>query len=182
MSRTYEKIDDALHQWVSAQKVFFVATAPIAGDGLVNCSPKGMDAFRVLGPREVGYLDLTGSGAETISHLRENGRIVIMMCAFDGAPNILRLHGTGQVFERGGGDYARLAPRFPDIPGARAIIHVAVSRISDSCGYAVPRYDYRGDRDTLVEWAERKGEDGLRAYREKNNRHSLDGLPGMRAP
>jgi Pyridoxamine 5'-phosphate oxidase len=179
MGKLFDEITPALADWLSQQRVFFVATAPLAADGLINCSPKGMDSFRVLGPREVAYLDLTGSGIETVAHLRENRRIVFMFCAFAGPPKIVRLHGTGEVITTGSPDYPTLQALFPDYPGGRAILRVRLMRISDSCGYAVPRYDYVGERDTLVRWAESKGTDGLSRYRDEKNAHSLDGLPGL---
>jgi hypothetical protein len=179
MGKLFDEITPALADWLSQQRVFFVATAPLAAEGLINCSPKGMDSFRVLGPREVAYLDLTGSGIETVAHLRENRRIVFMFCAFAGPPKIVRLHGTGEVITTGSPDYPTLQALFPDYPGGRAILRVRLMRISDSCGYAVPRYDYVGERDTLVRWAESKGTDGLIRYRDEKNTHSLDGLPGL---
>jgi hypothetical protein len=178
MGKAHDEITPDLAAWMGQQKIFFVATAPLAGDGLVNCSPKGMDTFRVLGPREVAYLDLTGSGIETMAHLRENGRIVVMFCAFAGPPTIVRLHGTGEALTSGP-EYDRLRPRFPELPGTRAIVRVRVSRISDSCGYGVPRFEFRGERDVLVRWAESKGADGLVRYRREKNARSLDGLPGL---
>ena len=181
MGKTYETITDGLARWIDAQPMFFVATAPRADDGLVNCSPRGMDTFRILGPNRVAWLDLTGSGAETIAHLRENGRICIMFCAFEGAPNIVRLQGRGEALLPGSEAFAELVERFPALPGARAVITVDVMRVADSCGYSVPRMRYEGDRDTLVAWAERKGDDGLAAYRARKNRRSLDGLPAIDA-
>ena len=179
MGSVFQAIDGKLGEWVARQKMFFVATAPLAGEGLVNCSPKGMDSFRILGPRRVGYLDLTGSGVETIAHLKENRRIVIMLCAFDGAPKIVRFHGSGTVHERGSAAYDGLIGQFEEHRGARAIIDVEVSRISDSCGYSVPFYDYRGERDGLLKWAETKGDEGVQDYQRKNNATSLDGLKGL---
>lgn len=179
MGKTYENITPKLKTWIEAQKMFFVATAPLAGDGHINCSPKGMDSFRVLGPNRVGYLDLTGSGAETIAHLRENGRIVVMFCAFEGAPNIVRLYGTGHVFEVGSAAFSTYQEHFPAYDGARAIIIVEVSRVTDSCGFGVPFYAYQGDRDTLVRWADKKGSEGLADYRVEKNTLSIDGLPAF---
>jgi hypothetical protein len=179
MGKTYDEISPHLAAWIAQQRMFFVATAPTSGDGLVNCSPKGMDTFRILGPREVAYLDLTGSGVETIAHLRENGRIVIMFCAFTGPPNIARLHGRGEVIESEHAEFAGLQSNFPDHAGARAIIRVRLDRIGDSCGYAVPHYEYAGERDALLQWAEKKGPAGLADYRVQKNAHSLDGLPGL---
>jgi hypothetical protein len=159
--------------------MFFVATAPLAADGLLNCSPKGMDTFRIIGRREVAYLDLTGSGIETIAHLRENGRIVFTFCAFAGPPKIVRLHGTGEVVTTDAPDFERLRVLFPDYPGARAIVRANLTRISDSCGYAVPRYDFAGERDALVQLAQSKGAEALTRYRREKNARSLDDLPGL---
>jgi hypothetical protein len=182
VGKLYDEITPELADWLGRQRVFFVATAPLAADGLVNCSPKGMDTFRILGPREVAYLDLTGSGIETIAHLRENGRIVLTFCAFEGPPKVVRMHGTGGVVtRRGGPDYDGLQALFPDHPGARAIVRARLTRISDSCGYAVPFYDYAGERGALVRWAESKGADGLARYRREKNARSLDNLPGLDA-
>jgi hypothetical protein len=176
-------ISPELAEWIGRQHIFFVATAPLDEAGLVNCSPKGMDSLRVLGPHEVAYADLTGSGVETIAHLRENGRLVIMFCAFDGAPRIVRLHGTADVLMPGSPEFERLRSQFPQpMPGLRAIIRAKLTRVSDSCGFAVPRMDYRADRDTLVRWAESKGDAGVQAYWEQKNRRSLDGLPGIDGP
>jgi hypothetical protein len=172
-------ISDALRQWIEAQHIFFVATAPLSGEGLVNCSPKGLDSLHFLGPDAVAYADLTGSGAETIAHLRENGRIVLMFCAFSGPPKIVRLHGTGRVVRAGTPEFERIQPAFRDHPGTRAIIHVDVTRVSDSCGYGVPLFDFRTDRDTLTRWSEAKGTDGLRDYRTQKNARSIDGLPAL---
>jgi hypothetical protein len=174
-----DSITPDLADWLRQQHVFFVATAPLAGDGLVNCSPKGMDTFRILGPRQVAYLDLTGSGVETIAHLRENGRIVLMFCAFEGPPKIIRFHGQGGVHVPDTREHDELRPQFPDCAGARAIIVVDVERIGSSCGYSVPRMEFTDDRDALVKWAQGKGTDGLRDYRSKKNARSIDGLPGL---
>lgn len=179
MGKLYDEFTPELVAWIKQQRMFFVATAPLAADGLLNCSPKGVDTFRVLGLREVAYLDLTGSGIETAAHLRENGRIVFTFCAFEGPPKIVRLHGTGEVVTSGVPDYEGLRRLYPNYPGARAVIRVRLVRISDSCGYAVPRYDYAGERDTLIRWAESKGAEGLERYRLEKNSHSLDGLPGL---
>ncbi|NNF59092.1 MAG: pyridoxamine 5'-phosphate oxidase family protein [Rhodothermaceae bacterium] len=181
MSKTYDAITPALTEWIEAQPLFFVATAPTAEDGLINCSPKGLDTFRILGPHEVAYLDLTGSGVETIAHVRENGRIVFMFCAFAGPPNIVRLHGTAEVLLPDTPDFEALRPRFPDLPGTRAILRASLTRISDSCGYAVPRMVYQEDRDTLVRWAQAKQPEGLAQYKVEKNTVSLDGLPGLEA-
>jgi hypothetical protein len=179
MGKSYDGISDALAEWIGRQKMFVVASAPLAADGLINCSPKGMDTFRILGAREVAYLDLTGSGVETIAHARENGRIVFMFCAFDGPPKIVRLHGVSEVLPAGSPAYELLRPLFPEYPGSRAIVRVRLTRISDSCGYAVPRYEYVADRDTLVKWTEHKGPVEIDRYRAEKNAASLDGLPGL---
>lgn len=179
MGKVYEGLDDRLTTFLLDQHMFFVATAPLAGDGLVNLSPKGLDAFRVLEANRVVYLDLTGSGVETIAHIRQNGRITIMFCAFEGAPRIVRLYGAGRVWVPGDEEFDVLAGGFPEYPGVRAIIDVAVHRVADSCGFSVPRYDFAGDRQKLLEWSESKGIDGLEQYRRQNNALSLDGLPGL---
>jgi hypothetical protein len=182
MARVYPEIDASLAAWLRAQHLFFVATAPLAGDGLINCSPKGLDTLAILGPTTVAYLDLTGSGIETVAHLRENGRIVLMFCAMEGAPKIVRLHGAGTVVEPHMAEFAALRPHFPDLPGVRSIIKVEVSRISDSCGFGVPLYAYQGERDAIVRWAESKGPEGIAAYQARHNRHSVNGLPGVTVP
>ena len=179
MGKVYDGIDDRLADFIRRQPVFFVGTAPLAGDGHVNVSPKGLEALAILGPHEVAYLDLTGSGIETVSHLRENGRIVIMLCAFEGAPKILRLYGRGEVIEADDPRSADLRALFGDHIGVRSVVRVELDRISDSCGYGVPRMAYEEDRDTLARWTENKGEDGVQAYREEVNGNSIDGLPGL---
>jgi hypothetical protein len=180
MGRIYEEIDARLADFLRSQPVFFVATAPLAGDGHVNCSPKGnRDNLAILGERQVVYQDLTGSGVETIAHLQENGRIVVMFCTFDGPPRIVRLHGRGRVVVPGDTCFGDLEGLFPGHPGTRALILVDVERISDSCGYGVPLMPFSAHRDNLDHWAERKGATGLVAYRAENNQVSLDGLPGL---
>jgi len=179
VGKLYDEITPELAGWLGQQRMFFVATAPLAAEGLLNCSPKGLDTFRILDPRTVAYLDLTGSGIETVAHLRENGRIVFTFCALVGPPKIVRLHGRGEVITSGQPDFERLQPLFPDYPGARAIIRARLIRIGDSCGYSVPRFDYAGERDALIQWAESKGTDGLTQYRREKNVRSLDQLPGL---
>ncbi len=179
MAQTFPEITDKLQAWIEQQKMFFVGSAPLAADGYVNCSPKGLDTFRILGKHEVVYLDLIGSGIETVADLEENGRIVIMFCSFDRAPRVVRLHGRGRVYEKESADFARYATLFPHFMNARAIIHVEVTRISDSCGYGVPLYEYIGQRDTMIRWAEAKGEKGLREFTNLENSSSINGLPGM---
>jgi hypothetical protein len=179
MGRVYTEIDEKLAGFIEAQHVFFVATAPLAGDGLVNLSPKGLDSFSIHGPNEVAYLDLVGSGVETVAHVRENGRIVIMFCAFEGPPRIVRLHGRGRVLEPGDPGFAEQVNGFPAYESARSIIQVAVRRISDSCGYGVPLMHFESERAQLRDWANRKGADGIARYKADHNRRSLDGLPGL---
>jgi hypothetical protein len=146
------------------------------------CSPKGLDSFRILSSNTVAYLDLTGSGVETIAHLRENGRITIMFCAFDGAPKILRLYGRGEAIEYGDSRFDALAKLFPQMPGARSVIVVSLEGIRDSCGYGVPLYRCEGERKQLLAWAEHKGPAGLRQHRSEVNQFSIDGLPGLKRP
>jgi hypothetical protein len=178
MAERFASIKPDIAEWWAAQPMFFVATAPSEG-GHVNLSPKGHDTLRVLSPTRVAYLDLTGSGVETISHLRDNGRITVMACAFEGAPRISRLYGVGTVHELGSPEFDALMTNFPDLPGKRAIIDVAVERVTTSCGYAVPMMDLVSDRDRLLKWATAKGDDGLVEYRATKNAHSIDDLPGL---
>jgi hypothetical protein len=183
MGKVLPEIDARLRDWLLAQPMFFVATAPLAGDGRVNVSPKGMGGtFAVLGPLRVGYLDYFGSGAETIAHLRENGRITIMCCAFTGPPKIVRLHGTGRVVREGDGEYAALRGEFgkPDDHGLRAIVVVEVGRVSDSCGYSVPFMEFAGDRDLLDRSHRRRDEKYFETYAMTRNAVSIDGLPALR--
>ena len=180
MGKTYTEIDDRLRSFMARQHVFFVASAPTGPGGHVNCSPKGLDTFRILGPTRVAYLDFVGSGVETIAHLRQNGRVVIMFCAFEGPPNIVRLYGRGVVVEPRDPEFSRLLASFDAKPGVRAIVRVDLTRIGDSCGYGVPLLRYEGERPQMGEWAERKGEAGLETYQREKNAVSLDGLPGLR--
>lgn len=181
MGREHDTIDERLAAFLLRQPVFFVATAPLAGDGHVNLSPKGLaGTFAVLGGRRVAYLDLTGSGIETVAHLRENGRIVLMFNAFAGAPRIVRLHGRGTAHLEGSAGFDELRPHFPALPGVRSVIDVAVTRIGDSCGYGVPEMRLVGERTRLAYGLASREEQGtLEAYRAANNRVSLDGLPGL---
>ena len=180
MANVSDRIDPKLAGWILGQPVFFVATAPLAADGRVNCSPKGLaGTLAVLDERTVAYLDLTGSGVETVAHLRENGRIVLMFCAFAGRPRIVRLHGRGEPVLPGDPRFGELAGRFSQHPGVRAVVRVEVDRVADSCGYAVPLMDFVGDRDVLDMWAHKKGERRLVTYRAAKNAASIDGLPGL---
>ncbi len=178
MGKVLERIDERLRAFIESQHVFFVSTAPLAGDGHVNVSPKGLkDTFRVVDDHTVAYLDLTASGAETIAHLRENGRICVMFCSFDRAPDVVRLHGQGRVVSLYDDEYAEWAQLFPDNPAARAVIVVDVTRVSSSCGFALPLLEPAGERDLLTPNMRRRGPDGVLDYRRKKNRVSIDGLP-----
>ena len=179
MSRKYPIINDKMAAFIRAQQMFFVATAPLSADGHINLSPKGLDSFRILDGKTVAYLDLTGSGIETVAHLKENGRIVVMFCAFSGAPNIVRLHGTGEVLEPDHDEFEELLAQFPGFSGVRSIIRIHCTRVSDSCGFGVPLYDFVGHRTKLLDWTKRKGPKGMARYRRENNAESVDGLPGI---
>jgi hypothetical protein len=180
MGKTHPEIDAALREFIEAQHVFFVATAPLGREGHINLSPKDCKSFRILEPRLVGYVDYTGSGVETIAHLRHNGRLTIMFCAFEGRPNILRLYGTGRVLEPQDVEFSERIAQFAPQAPPRAIILLDITRITDSCGFGVPRYQYQGERDQMLLWAERKGAEGLLAYQHEKNARSIDGLPGLR--
>ncbi|HYM74979.1 MAG TPA: pyridoxamine 5'-phosphate oxidase family protein [Candidatus Dormibacteraeota bacterium] len=179
MGKSHAQIDDTLAKLIEEQHVFFVATAPLASDGSINLSPKGLDSFRILGPKTVAYLDVVGSGVETIAHLKENGRIVLMFCMFEGPPNIVRLHGRGRVVEPNSAEFAGLAAQFPAYESTRSIIVVEITRISDSCGFGVPLMKYEGDRNQHFSWADKKGPEGLKTYKQEKNRRSIEGLPGL---
>ena len=178
MGKVFADIGPALAQWITAQPMFFVATA--APTGHVNCSPKGLPGtFAILGPRRVAYLDLTGSGIETIAHLQADPRIVVMLCAFDTKPRIVRLHGSGRVHRLGDRGFEDLASHFVDYAGARAIIDIEVERISDSCGFGVPRMTFDGERTLLTDDHAKRGAEGLADYRATANASSIDGFVGF---
>jgi Pyridoxamine 5'-phosphate oxidase len=179
MARTHDTLDENLRGWVAAQHLFFVGSAPSGGDGHVNLSPKGYDTFRILDDTTVAYLDLTGSGVETIAHLRDNGRLTIMFCAFEGPPRILRLFGQGDVVLPGDLDFDELRAGFGDVPGVRSIIRCRLERIQSSCGYSVPFMAYESERETLLEWADRKSPEELGEYHAEKNAESIDGLAGL---
>ncbi|PYQ83449.1 MAG: pyridoxamine 5'-phosphate oxidase [Acidobacteria bacterium] len=190
MGKVFEEIDAKLAAWIGSQRMFFVATAPSGGDGHVNVSPKGpIESLRIFGPKQVGYLDLLGSGAETVAHLRENGRIVIMLCAFEGPPRIVRLHGRGEVVQIGEPGYAELEAQLDldRVPAAaeaaRAVVVVDIERIADSCGYGVPLMRYEGERPQQLAWIASKlrhgGDDALMDYVADRNGSSIDGLPAF---
>jgi hypothetical protein len=181
MGKVYERLDDKLVEFIGRQHLFFVGTAPDSPDGHLNVSPKGLDTFRILGPNTVAYLDLTGSGIETVAHLRQNGRVTIMFCAFEGRPLIVRLYGRGRVVEPGDPEWDRLLASFPGYPGVRSVVVVAVERAADSCGYAVPLYEFKGERSQLIAYAEKKGPEGMEVYKAAKNRRSIDGLAGIRS-
>ncbi len=173
----HDAISPELADWIAAQPLFFLASAPLAADGHVNLSPRGLDSLRVTGPREILIRDLTGSGNETAAHLAENGRLTVMFCAFADPPRILRLYGRGEVIGRRHPLWTDASERFgPAPPGLRQYFRLAVERIQTSCGFGVPLMEYRGQRNTLAAWAQRKGEAGLEAYRAQKNRTSIDGL------
>jgi len=179
VGKTRSMIDDVARRFIEAQRVFFVASAPLGAGGHVNLSPKGLDTFRILGPTTVAYVDFNGSGVETVAHLKENGRIVLMFCAFQGPPNIFRLYGHGRVVEPHEAEFAALAESFPTCESARSIIVVELTRVTDSCGYGVPLSKYEGEREQLHAWARHRGPEGLKTYRWEKNRQSIDRLPGI---
>lgn len=180
MGKLFETIDGELQRWIEAQPMWFVATAPLAADGRVNLSPRGGDSFSVLGPRRVAWVDFTGSGVETIAHLRENGRICVMLNSFDDRPRIVRLHGQGSVHLPGTPTFDEVVARHPANPATRAVITVEVDRVSDACGWGVPVMDVRSDeRDLIRRNAEKKGPEGMDAYRAEKNSSSIDGLLGL---
>ena len=178
MAKQFDRIEPAHRAFIERQHIFFVASA--TADSRVNLSPKGLDALRVIDDHSVCYLDLTGSGSETAAHLKADGRLTIMFCAFEGAPNILRLYGKGRSLLRGTAEYAAmLAAHFDNTepPGARQIVMLECDLVQTSCGFAAPLFDYKGERPTLIRWAQAQGETGLRDYRRAKNATSMDGLP-----
>ena len=180
MGTVHDGIDDGLRDWIERQHVVFVATAPSDPSGLVNLSPKGMvDTFTVVDRHCCAYLDLTGSGAETVAHLRDNGRITAMWCAFDGPPRIVRCHGTGRFVTPDDAEFESWRERFGPHRGARAVVVVDVIRVADSCGYAVPLMEFVGERDRLVRWTESRTDEELEQYRRDRNAVSIDGLPAF---
>ena len=178
MAVVRSSIDEATRDFIEAQHVFFVGSAPLDPAGHVNVSPKGLDTFRILTPERVAYLDLTGSGTETVAHVRENGRMVVF-CAFEQRPRIIRIHGRGRVIEHTAAEFRVLRDRFPPLEGARAIIVIDDLRVSESCGFGVPILEYVEDRTQLRDWTQKKGPQGMEQYRAEKNRLSLDGLPGI---
>lgn len=175
MSKIYSKITSRLQKFIEAQKIFFVATAP--NSGRINLSPKGMDSFRVVDENRVLWLNVTGSGNETAAHLLENKRITIMFCSFEGAPNILRLYGSGKEIKEGDKNWNQLIKLFPETPGTRQIFDIHVDSAQTSCGMSIPFFEYKGERNDLNNWATEQGKEGIKTYWENRNQHSIDGLP-----
>ncbi|HIG41056.1 MAG: pyridoxamine 5'-phosphate oxidase family protein [bacterium] len=181
MAKLYAQLDDKLIKFIESQHMFFIGTAPLSGDGLVNLSPKGMDTLRILDEKTIAYLDLTGSGSETIAHLKQNGRFVLMFCSFTNKPMILRLHGKGVVLESDHSDYPALLKKFPERRGTRAIIKLSAERIADSCGWGVPEYEFVQERDTYTKYAANLSDEDFRKGQIANAR-SLDDLPSLATP
>ena len=175
MAKFYSQLTSQLETFISEQKIFFTATAP--SSGRINLSPKGIDTFRCIDANTVAYLDLTGSGNETAAHLHEDGRITIMFCSFDANPLILRLYGQGEVISKESDCYNNLHSLFPDTPGERQIILLKIESVQTSCGFGVPIYEFKQDRETLINWATKKGTSGIEQYQLENNLESIDGLP-----
>ncbi|WP_183564282.1 pyridoxamine 5'-phosphate oxidase family protein [Mucilaginibacter sp. SP1R1] len=177
MAKFFDSIQDQHQSFIEKQKMFFVASAPLAANGHVNLSPKGIDSFKVLSANKVAYMDIIGSGNETSAHVLENGRITLMFCAFDGPPNILRLYGKGYTVLPGDEEWESLAINFEILLATRQIIVADVDKVQTSCGFSVPYFTYEGERDQAYKWAANKGADGLEAYKKEKNLISLDGLP-----
>ena len=182
MGKRYEEITPKLKAFIEAQQLFFVGSAPLAGDGHVNVSPKGMDSLRVLDAHTVAYLDLTGSGAETIAHVKENGRLVIMFCAFEGSPLIVRLHGKAEVLEVNDPGFDELRGHFGELPAVRSIIRLTAERITDSCGWTVPEYQHVGERPHYQNYVDTRKPGDLREGQLASNMTSIDGLPALSEP
>ena len=177
MGKFNDFIADQHREFIEAQHLFFVSTAPISAEGHINLSPKGLDSFRVLSSTRVAYMDIVGSGNETSAHLLENGRISFMFCAFGGPPNILRLYGKGFTVLPGDPAWNDLSAHFTILPSTRQIIAADITKVQTSCGFGVPFYEYTGERDHAHKWAEKKGPEGLEQYKKDKNLTSLDGLP-----
>jgi hypothetical protein len=179
MGKIYSQIDDDLAAFIGRQKMFFVATAPLSSAGHVNVSPKGYNCFRLISPTRVAYADLGGSGIETVAHVRENGRMTIMFCAYEGPAMILRLYGTAQVMQFDEPAFDKELSFFPGIERARNIIFIDVERIADSCGWGVPFYEFKSERDQLKRWVDNRPQDEWAERRYISNAESIDGLPGL---
>ncbi|MFT5052245.1 MAG: hypothetical protein ACI8QZ_003677 [Chlamydiales bacterium] len=181
MGKTHPHLDKPLRDFLTSHPLFFVASAPRADSGHINLSPKGLDTFKILAPDEIAYLDLVGSGIETVAHVRENERLVLMFCAFAGPPRIVRLWGRARVVEPEDDAFNSLRANFESELAVRAIITLKLSRIADSCGYGVPLFEYKGDRPQLDYWREQKSAAEIEAYKTRMNARSIDGLPGLRS-
>jgi hypothetical protein len=179
MGKAYDALDDRLIGFIRRQKLFFVATAPLSDSGHVNLSPKGYDSLAIVDERTLAWLDLGGSGVETLAHLREHGRITLMFCAFEGAANILRIYGRGEAVAFDHPRFAELMALFPGFSRARAIVEVRIERIADSCGWGVPFFEFKGERDQLRRWVDSRPLDEWQARRLETNAVSIDGLPGL---
>lgn len=175
MAQFYSELTQELQQFIEEQKIFFTATAP--QEGRINLSPKGIDTFRCLDSNTVAYLDLTGSGNETAAHLQENGRITIMFCSFSDQPLIMRLYGQAKAIHPRDKEWETISSFFDLLPGTRQIIILKIDSIQTSCGFAVPIYEFKEERQTLITWARNKGEKGIQEYWQAKNINSIDGLP-----
>ena len=175
MAKFYDKLSSRLQKFIQNQKIFFVATAP--EEGRINLSPKGMDSLRVVNENRVLWLNVTGSGNETAAHLLENPRITLMMCSFEGAPNILRIYGKGRAIHPGDADWNDVVGLFPETPGTRQIFDITVESAQSSCGMSIPFFEYKGEREELNEWAKEKGDEGIQKYWQDRNLTSIDGKP-----
>ena len=182
MGKVFDGIDEQLADWITAQPMWFVATAPLASTGHVNLSPRGNGGLSLLGTHRLAWVDYTGSSAETLAHVRENGRVTVMWCSYDRRPRIVRVHGRGSVALPGTAVFDEVVALHPAHPSTRAVVVVDVDRVSDSCGYGVPVMELVGERDLLRPGAEKRGPDGLAAYRREKNAVSLDGLPALDPP
>jgi hypothetical protein len=175
MAKFYTALNEELRAFIAAQHIFFNASAP--NQGRINVSPKGLDTFRILSDTCVAYLDLTGGENETAAHLAENGRLTLMFCSFDAKPSILRFYGRGRVVHARHPEWQSLHVHFPVMPGERQIIILDIESIMTTCGFAVPLYEFKGDREMLTEWSCKMGEERLEEYQHKRNERSIDGLP-----
>lgn len=175
MAKFYDKLSPRLQKFIEAQKIFFVSTA--AEDGRINLSPKGMDSFKVIDGKRVLWLNVTGSGNETAAHLLAKNRITIMFCSFEGAPNILRLYGSGKEVKPSDSNWEEVAQHFTILPGTRQIFDISIESTQTSCGMSIPFFEYKGEREELNDWANEKGKDGIKAYWTEKNQTSIDGLP-----
>jgi hypothetical protein len=175
MAKFYTELDNTLTTFIAQQKMFFIATAPT--EGRINLSPKGLDSLLVLDNNTVAFLNITGSGNETAAHLFENGRMTMMFCSYSEKPLILRLYGQGRAIHPRDEEWSTLYPQFKSFPGARQIIVLTIESAQTSCGFGVPMYEFSGDRDALITYHEKQGPDGVKAYQQKHNQVSIDGLP-----